>query len=350
MQERTLTRTASMVDLERRIGTYEGDARGPLVVCVAGIHGNESAGVAAARKVLAGLKHRRPAFRGRFTALAGNLRALRRGVRYVDLDLNRRWLPERVRTLTAAAAGEDAHSPAYFLDLHTSSAEGSPFVTVGDTLRNRAFALRLGLPLVLGLEEQIDGALLEYVNNSGHVTVGVEGGRHAAPEAVARHEAVLWLALLAAGNLRPEDVPDAADHRGLLAEATPGVPPVIEVLHRHLVRDGDGFRMKPGYRNFDPVARNELLAEDRGFFTVRAVQPFWLKLSGALRRWRVPRLASWLPGVRRHPTNEDTLLVDTRIVRFFPMQIFHLLGFRKRRWQGHLLLVSRRKHDDPPRR
>ena len=379
---------------ERRIGAFQGAGGGPLLLSVGAIHGNEHAGVTAARRVLDTLHARRPPFRGRFVALAGNVGALHRGVRFQDLDLNRIWLPERLDELRArdpdpAGAAEDeeqrdllsciaeeldAHGgPCFFLDLHTSSADGAPFLTVGDTLRNRAFARRLGLPLVLGLEEQIDGALLEYLNNRGHVTAGVEAGQHEDSSSVDHHEAVLWLALLAAGHLDEAHLPGAAGYRRLLREATPGIPRILEVRHRHVVRPGDRFVMKPAFRNFDPVRAGEEIARDMrgpihapasgllllplyqtqgddGFFTVTKIHPVWLRLSWLARRLGVPDWVTWLPGVRRHPSLPGTLLVDTRIARLFPLQIFHLLGFRKRRWEGDVLLVSRRCFDAPPGR
>jgi hypothetical protein len=52
-----------------------------------------------------------------------------------------------------------------------------------------------------------------------------------------------------------------------------------------------------------------------------------------------------LPGVRRHPSLPRTLIVDTRVARFYPLELFHLVGFRKRRKHGAILLVSRRPFD-----
>ena len=82
-----------------------------------------------------------------------------------------------------------------------------------------------------------------------------------------------------------------------------------------------------------------------GFFTVKRVGIFWLALSAMLRRAGIPRVMEWLPGVRPLPHREETLVINTRLARILPLQIFHLMGFRKRRWQGNLLLVSRRRHD-----
>lgn len=371
----------------RSIGAYGGVEPGPIVVCVCGIHGNEPAGLRAAERVLEALHRRQPRLRGEFIAIAGNLEALARGRRYLGKDLNRQWTPERIRTLETATRPEDlepedreqlemwrslesvlsrSDRPVTFLDLHTSSADGPPFATMGDTLLNRRFVQRLPVPVILGLEEQIDGALLEFVNNLGHVTVGVEAGRHDRQSSIERHEAVLWLSLLAAGSLDAGDVPEAPACRETLRRAAAGLPGITEVRHRHALREGDGFEMNPGYENFQPIRKGEVLARDRrgpiraleagvillplyqplgddGFFIGRAVRPFWLKVSAALRRLGAPSWPHLLPGVRRHPAREDTLIVDTRIARFYPLDLFHLLGYRKRRWQGNILLVTRRR-------
>jgi hypothetical protein len=53
----------------------------------------------------------------------------------------------------------------------------------------------------------------------------------------------------------------------------------------------------------------------------------------------------YLPGVLAHPREREVLIVDTRIARFYPLEVFHLFGYRKRRRIGPVLLVSRRRHD-----
>jgi hypothetical protein len=49
--------------------------------------------------------------------------------------------------------------------------------------------------------------------------------------------------------------------------------------------------------------------------------------------------------VRRDPAHAGRFVVDKRVARWYSLQIFHLLGYRKRRARGELLIVSRRKHD-----
>lgn len=375
----------------RLLGRYVGASSGPLVVWVGGLHGNEPSGVEAIRRVLGRLADERTPFRGEVVGLAGNLTALARGARYVDEDLNRVWTLDRIAALRRASAdggGEldsveareqrellsavttelaraDA-SGAYCLDLHTTSSESVPFLTFSDSLRNRTFASNFPLPLVLGLEEEVDGALLDYLHHLGHVTLAVEGGNHMDPESVEHLSAVLWLALVSAGCVELEDVPEVNGLQRRLAEAGRGVPRIFELRYRHGLRDGDGFRMRPGYRNFEEVEPGEPVARDRrgevqtpvggrlflplyqakgdeGFFVVREVSPVWLQVSALLRRLRVDRLARLLPGVEAHPEREETLVVHPRLARPLTVDLFHLLGYRRERPEDGRLVLSRRK-------
>jgi len=379
----------------RVLGRVRGERAGPSLIVVAGVHGNEKAGIEASRRVLRRLEKSAAPAVGEVTFLAGNLSALRQNTRFIDLDLNREWTTEKLAALKTngdRAGGPAEHAeqrellgtlrevidaargPLVMIDLHTSSADGPPLLTVGDTLRNRRFALSFPLPLILGLEEQVDGALLELLNNHGVVTLGVEGGRHESPQSVDRHEAVLWQALVSSGILQAREIPDLARHQELLRDASRGVPRVIEVRHRHAIRAEDRFRMKPGFVNLTPVHRGQVLAQDAhgpvrapetglillplyqgqgsdGFFVARPVHPFWLALSSGLRQLRLSSVMHWLPGVRPDADRPEVLYVDTRVARLYPLEIFHLLGFRKVRRVGRGLVVSRRRYDlAPPRK
>jgi len=392
MQDPSAGAPATATHRERIVGRHGGGRPGPVLIVVGALHGNEPAGIAGSERVLAALSARAPEFRGTMVCLAGNLAALAAGRRFIESDLNRMWLPERVATVAAMdderllapedrelrglweairSALVDAREGAYLVDLHTSSAAGCPFLTVGDTLRNRRFASGFPLPLILGLEEQIDGPLLEFLNNLGLITLCVEAGQHRAAASVDHVESALWIALVGAGMLAGADVPDLAGHRRRLADATRGIPRVIEVRHRHPLRHGDGFRMKPGFEHFHPVRRGEVLAHDDdgpiaavedgrvllplyqgqgddGFFLSREVRPFWLAVSSALRRTGAGGLIRALPGVRRHPSDPEALIVDTRIARLYPLEVFHLLGYRKLRRTASELVVARRRHDLRP--
>lgn len=372
------------------LGEAVGNAAGATLIVFGSVHGNEAGGIRAIQRVLPRLESLKENLRGRAYFLAGNTRAVPKAVRFIDSDLNRHWTEGNLAKNLAAAdspetvlVSEDyeqrellasidqilatARDEVYAIDLHSTSAEGAPFATVGDTLRNRHFARQFPVTFLLGIEEQLEGTVLEYLNSRGAVTFGFEGGQHFADSTVDTHEAVIWLALVNSGILAREDAPDFERWKRILTEAT-GVQKIVEIRYRHPVEPGDDFRMNAGFENFQTVRRGQSLARDKsgairaaesglilmplyqkqgedGFFLGREVAPVWLRLSEILRRRNVSEWMRFLPGVQRHPADGATFLIDTRIARFFPLQIFHLLGFRKRRWRGNKLVVSRRLHD-----
>lgn len=368
----------------RILGTYgNDDGSGPLVLCIGGIHGNEPSGVVALRRVIERLETRRPAFRGRLIAIAGNLPALSANRRFVDRDLNRGWSVRRVSdVLERPVTTEDLEQAAllgvlvpairgstgdvFLLDLHTTSSTSPPFVTLNDTLEIRTFAARLGLPLVLGIEEEID-TMVDYLSGFGALAIGIEAGRHDDPASIDVHEAALWISLSATGCLAEDmtEIVDLAACRRRLAEARKGLPGVFEVIYRRAINPGNRFRMIPGFANFTPVRAGEIVARDAGgpvtvpmkgrlflplyqaqgddgYFLARPVRPVWLAVSRALRRVGAPKLLPVLPGVHRSVRRPDTLIVSRRVARWFVNEIFHLLGYRRVREMERHVVFRRR--------
>ena len=382
----------------RRLGRAGGRRPGPTLLCVAGIHGNEPAGIHAVRRVLPALQDRDDQIGGQFVALAGNIEALRHGRRFVDRDLNRAWTSERIIELRAGAATngtvedreqtellreiekvlEAADGPVYALDLHTTSGPGGVFSAFTDSLPHRDFASAFPVPMIFGLEELVDGTLLNLLSEHGIVAVTVETGQHDEPAAVDRAEAALWIAVVAAGLLPEHAVPQLVEARKRLERDVEGLPRALEMRQKRDVHDGDGFVMEPGYSNFDPVKAGDVVAHDArgevvveedgrllmplyqeqgedGFFLVREFSPFWMRASVAMRRAGLSRIVTWLPGVRRAVDNPDEVVVDKHIARFFARQLFHLLGFRQLEDAGDTLVMRRRPFDEgrylkrPPR-
>ena len=255
------------------------------------------------------------------------------------------------------------------MDLHTTSGSGGVFSAFPDTLPNRALAEAFPVPMIFGLEEQVDGTLLNLLSEWGIVSVTVETGQHDEPAAVDRAEATVWLALVATGLLPERAVPEAAAARKLLHRTSGHLPRALEMRYRRPVEEADGFEMRPGYVNFEEVEEGEVLARDRtgeitaredarllmplyqeqgedGFFLVREFSPFWMSVSATLRRMQLCRFAHWLPGVRRVEGDEDALSVDKRVARFYALQLFHLLGYRKLEDADARLVVRRRRFDE----
>ncbi|MDX1579270.1 MAG: succinylglutamate desuccinylase/aspartoacylase family protein [Gemmatimonadota bacterium] len=374
---------------DRLIGTYRGEEAGPLLLCISSLHGNEPAGVEGLIRVLEGLDRADTPMRGDLVGLRGNLTALERNLRYVDEDLNRVWQRGRVGAILDSLRAEEegdarreggdglpmvgnaelaeqrdlldlirretrrARGPIYVLDLHTTSSESAPFTTLGDTLQNRALAFQLPIPVVLGLEEQIEGPMLQYFDRLGWASIGIEGGAHAAESSIDAHEDSVWVLLVGLGLVAAEAAPDLPARRARLLRMSHGLPAVVDVRYRHGIRPADRFRMKPGFRNFERVRAGQALGSDRqgtvrspmsgrlflplyqaqgddGFFIVRRVHPAWLVVSRWLRALRADRLSTWIPGVQRHPEREGAVLLSPWARNRFVVDLLHLLGYNAR--------------------
>lgn len=278
--------------IPRVIDRLRGEAAGPTLIAIGGLHGNEPAGVAAIRAALRGARDHSGALRGELIGLVGNVRALAARRRYLARDLNRLWTPPRLAaargrpgeqadpwsTMTMdgaelselaelAAELEDviaaARGPIVALDLHTTSAPGIPFAVIGATPAHRAFASAFPLPAILGLEEQLEGVLTRYLASRGCVTMAVEGGQSESPDAAAYLEAVVTLALTASGCFAPGEIPGEAAARDVLSRARGELPAFIEVTTRHEVKPEHEFRMEPGFANIHRTGAGTLLARDR---------------------------------------------------------------------------------------
>ncbi|HSF17119.1 MAG TPA: succinylglutamate desuccinylase/aspartoacylase family protein [Vicinamibacteria bacterium] len=373
--------TAATPVRDRVIGRIRGPIPGPMLVLVGSIHGNEPAGVKALEGVTRALQLETLSS-GDLLALVGNLPALGAGQRFIDEDLNRHWSSERLtgalRTVEDRQRKElfenlsrgfiEARGPIVLLDLHTTSGEGTVFAVFADTLRSRNFARGFPVPAVLGLEEQLEGTLVDYVGSLGHVAVGLEGGQHDDPESIENLASAVWLALGKLEMLSSGARPLAADAHHRLRRATDGVPRIVEVTYRHALDPNCGFRMEPGYRSFHRVGRGQIVARDRlgavrvpedgfllmplyqaqgddGFFLVRRVRAMWLHVSAILRYLRLGRVAHWLPGVSRVEGKRHVLEIDRRVARWYSLEVLHLLGFRRRSEEGTTLTVEQRQHD-----
>jgi hypothetical protein len=90
------------------------------------------------------------------------------------------------------------------------------------------------------------------------------------------------------------------------------------------------------------MPRYQALGDD-GFFLGREVRPFWLSLSGWLRRARLSWSLRLLPGVRHDRARPGELVVNRSIARWFTFEILHLFGYRWRSREGRLVRFVRRR-------
>lgn len=373
------------IEIDRIIGHIRGAKTGPTVIFFGGMHGNENSGVFALQQVMKELQGKQEFIRGQVYAISGNLQALQAGKRYCREDLNRLWTPERMKWLENGMARDlsdedleqqeiyqilkgivdDQPGPFYFMDLHTTSSETIPFVVVNDSLLNRKFTQQFPVPMILGIEEYLEGPILSYINEKGYVSFGYEAGQHDDHASYQNQIAFIYLALTFAEAIDREEI-DYYHYYEQLAKHTATSRDIFEIRFRFRIHKGDQFKMRPGFVNFQQVKKGQEMAErngrtviashtgrvfmplyqdqgKEGFFEIKKVHPFFLKLSAVLRKAKIGHILPFLPGIRWQSADHQALVVDLKVARFLAKQVLHLLGYRSKEIDRKKLVIKNRE-------
>ena len=375
---------------ERLIAHLQGKNDGPTVVFFGGVHGNEPAGVLALQHVFRELEEDLSSLCGQAFAIAGNLEALGASRRFIDRDLNRIWEPEFLSALQGQEIGQVAETkeviallklleeiqkraspPFYFIDLHTTSSSTTPFIVMNDSSLNRRFCRSFELPVILGIEEYLQGALLSHINDLGYVSFGFESGQHQELSAITLAEYFVGLCLFRTGVI-PHKKKEAQHWSDRLLQESLGRVPrfgkdsrFYEIYYQHLITPEDRFEMCPGFSNFQIVPQGTILAHSRvgtvqahnesqlfmplyqkqgaeGYYFIRNIPGVFLWIGGWFRRLPWNHILVVLPGIQRDQQQSDCLRINKAVVRSWAKPIFHLMGFRVRSVsKTHWLIRSR---------
>ncbi len=276
---------------KRIIGRYEGQERGPLLICTGGVHGNELAGIKALTLMLKMLEvepitNESFSYKGRLLALKGNLQAIENEARYLHRDLNRTWNPAYVEAIVsrdpATLLTEDKElydlhrivlreiadyqpTSLVFLDLHTTTATGGIFTIPYEDEKSIQTAKDLFAPVILGLLDGIDGTIMHYFNQARFpdiptISICFESGQHNDPLSTNRAIAAITNCMRAIGSVREQDV--AHRHNYMLQTYSEGLPSISHLLSKHSIQPKDGFVMHAGFENFQKVKKGEVLAHN----------------------------------------------------------------------------------------
>ncbi len=247
--------------------TYSCAQPGPKLLVLGAVHGNETCGPLAIARVLAELDGGALELaRGQVTFVpVCNPEAHRRGVRFVERNLNRFLVPHENPDTYEARLGNMLcpllECCDVLLDLHSFHSDGEPFAFLGeDNEATRAFAASLGpVKLMAGWNEAYAASggnapghpdrsigTVEYAARCGAVAALLECGGHTDPDAPeiahrAIHNALRYLKLI---DLKNADETPAAT-----------VVTVKSVIYRQ--REGALARQ---WKNFDPVQGGETIA------------------------------------------------------------------------------------------
>lgn len=371
------------LSVSRIIKAIKGNTNGPVVVFFGGIHGNETAGVFALNSVLNTLDEN--LINGTIYAISGNLKALQRNQRFIDKDLNRIWFRDNLKALqngkklnpeeeeqkeiyTILKTILKTHDgPFYFIDLHTTSSKTLPFITINDSIVNRRFSQLFPVPIVLGIEEYLNGPLLSYINTLGYVSLGFESGQHDDEHAITCAIAFINLTLGFTGLVDRIKIKNFEVYYNLLKMESLSNTSVFEIVFLHTINKGERFQMMPNFNSFQNIQKGTLLAKSNdtnliaerdsvifmplyqqigtdGYFIIRKIKPLFLKLSNFLRRIKGDSLLILLPGITWYTKEKYALKVNLKTARFLAKPLFHLLGYRNRKIdKTHLIIYNRER-------
>lgn len=371
------------VKINRIIGKIKGKTKGATVVFFGGIHGNEKAGVNALKHVFKHLNTK--SVKGTVYGVLGNINALKINQRFIDEDLNRLWTPSQIQTIhnKAQLNNEEREAlelfnvlldifnkekgPFYFIDFHTTSSISLPFITINDALINRKFSKLFPVPIVLGIEEFLEGPLLSYINQLGYVSLGFEAGQHDLKTSTTNCIAFAFLTLVYTDVLNKKEVLGFKDYYNTLSNEAKYIKDVFEVVYQYKIKPKESFKMINGFKSFQNIKKDVPLAisnnqsirspycgkvfmplyqtkGDDGFFIIKTIKPFYLKLSAVIRRVRLDELLVFLPGISWINNTKGALMVNLKTAKFLAKPFFHLLGYRNKQIDAtHLRLFSREK-------
>lgn len=284
-----------MTDNPRIIGERSGSQHGPLLIVLAQIHGNEPAGYLALKELFKRIDEEywhKPHFdfRGKIVGLFGNMAASKKGVRYIDTDLNRLWTDENVARILSSPKSKlelseevqlfeiietineyvKNYEPkrVVILDLHTTTAFGGIFIIPSKEEKSRQLGLHIHAPILHGFLDDLQGTVLHHFTKQhySHLdlsSICFESGQHDSPESVEHAVSAIIQCFLGMGGFYPEDI--ETKHEQLLANDSAGLPKEAQLVYSHRIEPGDNFKMREDkiYCNFDRVEKGELLAYDR---------------------------------------------------------------------------------------
>lgn len=266
--------------MNRILGSIESEGRGPLIACVAGLHGNEQVGIEAFNRVYYKLQEHKIDFNGQLLGLAGNKKAIALNKRSLDFDLNRSWTDEKLQSVSEIENHKRAEDEELFelkhhldkffeadnplkilIDLHATSSANGNFIVIPEDEFTHPVVKSLLQPVVVNLDRYVSGTMLSHYHKQGIVSFAFEGGLIGSPEALQLHEAGVWEILKAAGAIDRHDQPWEDHYREILKNFNSGFPSSVKVFYRHPVEEQEDFRMKPGYVNFQGINKGDHLAD-----------------------------------------------------------------------------------------
>lgn len=353
-----------MLKPERLIASIYKDSELPSILFFCCVHGNEKAGYLALQSFFEHIQEFKDLIEGNIYAIFGNQEAYLQNARFIDKDLNRIWTQSHIQAAsrknnvseynelvemytTLYALLKKSKNKVYAIDLHTTSGPTKPFIIMNDALKNRAFVRDLGYPVIFNVETFIEGALLNLLNDLGHVSLAFEGGEHYAEHSVEEIKSFCYKMLFHTNLMKAEDLQKMGINKNVYKNKNAHY---FEMIFRQALQPKDKFEMCGNYVNFQKLKKGERIAwlnnqdiyapkayqifmplyqnkgED-GFFYVQHINRFKLKVARLLRNINLDNVLTILPGVNKE--NFYSLSIPKSIEKYIPKRFLFALGYRK---------------------
>ena len=277
--------------MNRIIGRYTEHKKGPLLLVIGGIHGNEPAGVKAIDLVtkmleVEHIKNEGFSYNGTFLGIIGNLKAFRKNVRFIKKDLNRIWSKEHLDKIKSSDSSKlDAedremleilsvinheistndYTRMLVLDLHTTSSHGGIFSIPNNFKDSQHIASQLHAPVVKGMLNGIKNTTLHFFKTKHFplqtTAVTFESGQHEDPLSTNRAVSAIINCMRSLGAVIESDVENI--HDKILKKFSQKLPKTTRLVKRHAINPAEEFEMLPGFKNFQKVKKGELIAKDK---------------------------------------------------------------------------------------
>ncbi len=261
----------------RIIAKIEGEKKGYEIILISGMHGNEMAGVTGVEKVINFIKKNKISVSGNITALRGNLGALNKDIRYIDMDLNRMWTNEYInntdkklniyelKELKELSSAIDNICLGNFnncviIDFHSFSSQSGIFTIPANNQKSIKLAEAFQVQFVEKLTSDLKETAIQYYAFKGATALVFEGGQHYAEETEGNIMAAIYMALNHLKCVDKNDIPEFENHKERLRSKALKLPKHYELSYIHRIKNGNDFKMNQGYINFQEIKKDEILA------------------------------------------------------------------------------------------
>ncbi len=172
---------------------------------------------------------------------------------------------------------------------------------------------------------------------------------------------------MCSGILKSLNIETFEQCKNTLKKASNNENSIFEVIFKYHIKKNENFLMQPHFKSFQNIKKGTFLATsngerifsqytaqlfmplyqksgDDGFFIVRSISPFFLKLSALLRKIKADNLLTLLPGISWENKDLGILKANLNVTRYLAKSIFHLFGYRNKQIdKTHLLLYNRER-------